>query len=115
MRKADIHSLIWLTRWLNGRRKRLDELLSEHQANLCSLILEFLEAPFEGIQTIELMGFKVTANFNNDVIEFLSIIPPKSIDYVQLLLFSDEELEVLDDDQLVQISTSNSIFQEVSS
>ncbi len=116
MRRADIYSLVWLTRWLNGRRKRLDELLVVHQANLRSLILEYLEVPLKGIQTIEIIGFKITANFENGGIEFISIVPPETSDYVQLLLFSDDELEGLfDDDQLVHISTGNSLFQEVSS
>ena len=115
MRRTDIYSLFWLTRWFNGRKKRLDEQVLEHHSNLRSLLLDALDEPCYEIKAINLLGFLVTADFSSENIEILSIIPPKSVDYVQLLLFSDDELEGLEDEHLVSLNTRNSVLKEVSS
>ncbi len=110
MRRADIYSLFWLARWFNGRKKRLDELLNEHNSNLRSLLIDLLDEPCYEIKAISLLGFLVTADFSSEIIEILSIVPPKSVDYVQLLLFSDDELEGLVDDHFVPSGTRNLVM-----
>lgn len=88
MRADDLRSLIWLSRWYNGRAERLDEIHEGHLGNLFKLILEEVDETPDDDFSISINGFVICLSSS---MEILSITPPKLFQGEQLELFLDDE------------------------
>jgi len=93
MRKADIHSLIWLCRWYGGRAKRLDEIHHAHLSNLQQLVVDELGGTPQSETHLSFYGFSVVVSFGARGIEVKTIHPPELLDGDQLMLFVEDEQE----------------------
>lgn len=91
MRKSDIRSLVWLSRWYGGRARRLDELHQGHVRNLEQLVVDELGETPQGETILSLYGFSIAVSFGAHGIEVISILPPELLDGDQLSLFAEDE------------------------
>ena len=88
----DVKSLIWLCRWYNGRRHRLQQLHDEHLGNLVSLILDELGGvPLQPVE-LTFCGFTLQIAPAVTGLELVSISAPDLMSGEQLQLFTDDQL-----------------------
>ena len=95
MRIVDIKSLIWLTRWYNGRASRIEEIHQSHLANLQQLVVQEVGGYSTDEIAVDLCGFSIVVNFSPHGLEVISITPPQLLNGEQLDLFDDELLAEL--------------------
>lgn len=88
----DVKSLIWLCRWYNGRRARLQQLHDEHLGNLTNLILDDLGGVPTQPAELTLCGFTLQIVPAPCGLELVSISAPDLMSGEQLQLFSDDQL-----------------------
>ncbi len=93
-----LRSLVWLCRWHNGRKDKLDELYRKHFSVFTALALREMMGVPVGETNLELAGFTFRVSCDGESITILSIVPPETIEGRQLALFG----EMLDDDKLIE-------------
>ena len=92
MRIKDVKSLIWLCRWYNGRRQRLEQLHNEHLGNLTDLIIDELSGVPHEPAKLTLCGFSLQIAPAIAGLELVSISAPDLMSGEQLQLFTDDQL-----------------------
>jgi len=97
-RRDVLEALVWLTRWLGGRRERLMDRISVHEAKIVDRLLVENEMTTDGEACVQLYGFSLTIVFGDEGVSILSIEPPEMINGHQMDLFDDED----DNEQLLE-------------
>lgn len=98
MRIKDIKSLIWLTRWYNGRSQRLSDLHQTHLATVFQMVMDELGGTSRENAELELYGFKLVVSTSPDGLVVKSISPPTFLNGLQLMLFDTD----FEDDDLAE-------------
>lgn len=88
----DVKTLIWLCRWYNGRKHRLQQLHDEHLGNLVNLIIDELGGVPQQPAELALCGFTLQIAPAHCGLELVSISAPDLMSGEQLQLFSDDQL-----------------------
>jgi hypothetical protein len=91
LRAGDIKSLIWLSRWYNGRADKFQQVHDKHISNLFHLLISENGNIQQGEQSVSLSGFDILLSFGQAGLEIISIEPPETINGIQLDLFSHQE------------------------
>ena len=94
----ELRSLVWLCRWHNGRKEKLEELYQRHFSVFCDLALQEIEGIPTGEMSLDLAGFSFAVSCDGESMTILAVEPPETISGRQLDLFS----EVLEDDEFIE-------------